>query len=271
MQGSAGGCRWRCRRNDPSRGYTTAARPTPVATAGACDGGACVICLESDPPHIQSGCACRGDAGFAHVECRAEAATHRMTQSDALDGWWKCGTCGQEFTGAMRLGLAEVWWSTVHHLPKDDKQQFPAANILALAFQEQGRYPEAEAKYRENLRVARRGLGSENPTTLDTVGNLAALLSIQGKFIEAEPMYREVIAFQRRVLGPEHEDTLRTAENLANTLVRLGKHAEAKMMHRETLAIQQRVLGPEHPDTVWMANRLAEYVGAVKGTADSAK
>ena len=35
----------------------------------------CHICLEASPLPIQSGCACRGAAGLAHVGCRIQAAT----------------------------------------------------------------------------------------------------------------------------------------------------------------------------------------------------
>ena len=35
---------------------------------------ACIICLDSDPPPIQSGCACRSDTGLAHVGCLIEKA-----------------------------------------------------------------------------------------------------------------------------------------------------------------------------------------------------
>ncbi len=41
------------------------------------DAGACVICLESEPAPIQSGCACRADMGLAHVRCRVLAAEAR--------------------------------------------------------------------------------------------------------------------------------------------------------------------------------------------------
>ncbi len=47
-------------------------------------GGACIICLDTSPPPIQSGCACRGDSG-----------------------------CKQHYTGAMQTGLAEAWRSRV--------------------------------------------------------------------------------------------------------------------------------------------------------------
>ena len=36
----------------------------------------CFICFDADasPAPIQSGCACRGEAGLAHVGCRVQAA-----------------------------------------------------------------------------------------------------------------------------------------------------------------------------------------------------
>ena len=45
---------------------------------------ACIVCLDSDPPPIQSGCACRSDTGLAHVGCLIQKAVaqqpHRGTK-----------------------------------------------------------------------------------------------------------------------------------------------------------------------------------------------
>ena len=69
----------------------------------------CVICLEADtsPAPIQSGCACRGEAGLAHVGCRGRAAEVRARDRDYA-GCWQCQTCKQGFTGEMRWGLADA-------------------------------------------------------------------------------------------------------------------------------------------------------------------
>jgi hypothetical protein len=198
------------------RSATTTSRPAHATTANASDGGACIICLCDDPSPIQSGCACRGDAGLAHVDCRTQDAAHRMANSNQWDGWWKCGTCGQNFTAAMQLGLAEAWWSSARHLPNENERRLAAAkNNLAIALQSQGRYGEAETLYRETLAVRQRVLGSEHPDTLGTVNNLANALWAQGKYGEAVTMFRETLAARQRVLGREHPDTLNTARNLA--------------------------------------------------------
>jgi hypothetical protein len=66
----------------------------------------------SDPPPIQSSCACRSDTGLAHVGRLVEKAVQQSRRGNKV--WWECQTCGQHFTGAMRTGLAELWWSRVH-------------------------------------------------------------------------------------------------------------------------------------------------------------
>jgi tetratricopeptide (TPR) repeat protein len=231
-----------------------------VAVAGSRDGseaGACIICLESDLPPIQSGCACRGDAGLAHVECRAMAAAYRMANNNTHEGWQTCATCGQEFTGPMQLGLAEAWWSKVQHLPKEDSQRLTAAVTLARALHAQGKHGRAEIVLVEVLAVQRRVLGPEHPATLLTAGHVAIALKSQGKYTTSEAIYREVFVAQRRKLGPEHPSTLATAANLANALKSQGNYAVSETMHRETLASMRRVLGPEHIHTLSTALNLA--------------
>jgi hypothetical protein len=133
---------------------TTTLRTAPSsATTGSSEssGGSCTICLDKDPPPIQSGCACRGDAGLAHVECRAQAAAHRMRHTDPMNilGWGECATCGQRFTGPMQLGLAEAWWSQVRTLPPENEERTAAANVLAIALHRHGMFSRAEILLRE--------------------------------------------------------------------------------------------------------------------------
>ena len=63
----------------------------------------CRICLDSegDPKPIQCGCACRGEAGLAHIECNIVAAEHFSTGFHK--GWYHCSTCNQDYTGEMHL------------------------------------------------------------------------------------------------------------------------------------------------------------------------
>ena len=47
---------------------------------GGDDHEQCIICLEHDPPPIQSGCACRGNAGLARADCLVKKAVSQQAQ-----------------------------------------------------------------------------------------------------------------------------------------------------------------------------------------------
>ena len=67
-------CSRRCHKKDwKEGGHKKACKEVP----------SCTICLDDgdDPLPMQRGCACRGDAGLAHVACQATAATHKDTGS----------------------------------------------------------------------------------------------------------------------------------------------------------------------------------------------
>jgi hypothetical protein len=68
------------------------------------------ICLDTSPPPIQSGCACRGDGGLTHVDCLVQLAASQQAYRRA-SVWRQCKTCKQDFTGAMLIGLAGRWLS----------------------------------------------------------------------------------------------------------------------------------------------------------------
>ncbi len=52
----------------------------------AAEAAACFICLDTSPPPIQSDCACRGDGGLAHIDCRVQAAATQQAQR-GIDVW----------------------------------------------------------------------------------------------------------------------------------------------------------------------------------------
>jgi hypothetical protein len=187
----------------------------------------CIVCLDSDPPPIQSGCACRSDTGLAHVGCLIEKAVAQQPHRGAAV-WWECQTCGQHFTGAIRTELAEAWWSRVCDEAEESAERLAAAGNLADTRRGQGQYAEAERIQWEVLGARRRLLGEEHPDTLTSAGNLASSLSDQGKHAEAERIHWEVLGASRRVLGEEHPSMLASAGHLAMSLWNQGKHAQAE-------------------------------------------
>jgi hypothetical protein len=232
------------------------------------DGGACIVCLDTSPPPIQSGCACRGDSGLAHIACLVRAATSQQARRGS-GVWHQCPTCKQRYTGAMQAGLAEAWRSRVAGQAAESGERLDAESNQAKSLLHQGKAMEAEPMFRRVHAVWMRVLGAEHPDTLTAAGNLASSLYHQGKYADAERIQREVKEVRKRVLGAEHPSTLATAGNLATSLSGQGKYADAARIQREVLEVRKRVLGAEHLDTLTSANNLAlslksqgEYVEA---------
>ena len=191
----------------------------------AADGGACIICLDTSPPPIQSGCACRGDSGLAHIACLVLAAASQQAQR-GNGVWQQCQTCKQYYTGAMQTGLAEAWWSRVAGQVAQSDERLDAEKYLASSLLHQGKAAEAEPMLRRLHEVRMRVLGAEHLVTLSVANNLAMSLSIQDKHADAERIQREVLGVRKRVLGAEHPDTLRSAGNLGHVLLK------ARQIHR---------------------------------------
>ena len=130
-------------------------------------------------------------------------------------------------------------------------------NNLAVLYQAQGRYGEAEPLYREALQASREALGPRHPDTLTSLNNLALLYEAQGRYGEAEPLYREALQGSREALGPRHPDTLTSLNNLAALYQAQGRYGEAEPLYREALQASREALGPRHPDTLTSLNNLA--------------
>ena len=134
-------------------------QPQLTAKAGAVGSSAsCFICLDGDdePCPTPLGCACRGNAGFAHTACIEGAA---MADGILSDRWYRCMTCKQAFTGAMELELAIRRWARVCDEPKTNKTRLSVAMHLANALDAQGQHAAAAAMRRETLKVQKRVLG----------------------------------------------------------------------------------------------------------------
>ena len=225
----------------------------------------CIICLDTSPPPIQSGCACRGDSGLAHIACLARAAASQQAQRGS-DVWRQCQTCTQDYTGAMRTGLAEAWRSRVAGRAAESAERLEAEDNLACSLLHQRKDAEAEPMLRRLHEVTMRVYGAEYPSTLTIAGDLAMSLSNQGKHVDAERIQREVLGVRKRVLGAEHPDTLTSANNLAGSLFDQGKYVEAEQMLHAALASCQRVLGPTHPNTLQIASNLEDVRARIRAT-----
>jgi hypothetical protein len=237
--------------------------PTQPGRGAAKGASVCIICLDvGDPPPIQSGCGCRGDAGLAHVGCRAEAAAHKSRSGDT-EGWDHCATCGRCFTGQMGMGLAEVRWGFVQALDEENAERQAAGKNLADSLRQMGRHAESEAQCRELRAVQRRMPGPDTAVAMRTASMLATVLLDQNKHTEAEVVLHEVLSKMRKQLGAEHPDTLSALMTLGNVFAAQDKLDDALATYQGVRTIQQRVmvLGAEHVSTMGTTMNIASTLG----------
>ncbi len=145
-------------------------------------------------------------------------------------------------------------------LGRDHLETVGAMNDVAIVYEHQARYKEAEKLHAEVVDVKRRTLGPEDPSTLKSMNNLATSLAEQGLLEEASKVSRETLDIQRRLLGPEDLFTLRSASNLAIMLRHLGRVDESHKLFDDTLQSLRRAFGPEHQDTLRVMNELGELL-----------
>ena len=77
-------------------------------------------------------------------------------------------------------------------------------NNLAVIYQAEGRYDEAEPLNELALEIREKALGPEHPDVATSLNNLALLYKAQGRYAEAEPLYQRSLAIREKALGPEH-------------------------------------------------------------------
>jgi hypothetical protein len=92
--------------------------------------------------------------------------------------------------------------------------------MLFLYLVIQGKYEEAETMHRQTLELKTKALGTEHPSTLSSMNNLANVLDSQGMYAEAETMHRQTLELMTKSLGAEHPSTLDSMNNLALVLDR---------------------------------------------------
>ena len=76
-------------------------------------------------------------------------------------------------------------------------------NNLALVYEQQGKYTEAEVLHQQTLELERTALGDAHPSTLDSMNNLALVYQQQGKYAEAEALRQQVLVTRDVEVDPD--------------------------------------------------------------------
>ena len=223
-------------------------------------GKTCYICLEveDDEGHAcVRGCACRGEAGFAHLSClarNAQATVDRIPPSHVaiiktmfdvellmgiMRNWGTCGLCHQDFTENVRLALGFACWNNNSARDESDSFRLMALAVLGRGLLGKSGCEQEAVAIQEAIVAKVRAQWPENRNEiLQMNANLAAAYEDAGRKDQGIAIKRECYLDAKAMTGPRSELTLVCANNLAVALINRGSLTEAKTLLKAQLAYQ---------------------------------
>ena len=253
----------------------------------------CWVCLEEDGELLR-GCACRGTAGYVHVDCLAMFASSRThtqsTPAAQLDAWRQCVTCKQYFVGELFVGLARAHNSIATDADARSGTQLPTADQCARDMSLASGLINSEKK-EERIEAIRKGEqcvaksrripfkllpGDLHPNTIVHIKNLAIFYQTMVYHDDTRTDERTRYHARQLALMEEAVASHRTLEqllpavaaemNMGHTLGVLGqvydnagRTHEARPLMEEGLEITRRTLGDDAVETLVCAQNLGMF------------
>ena len=145
-------------------------------------------------------------------------------------------------------------------LGEEHEDSVSSMAMVALGYELQGMWEEAENLQLKVMESLRSKLGADHPHTLTSMGNLASTYRNQGRWEEAEKLEVQVMERSKSKLGADHPSTLISMGNLASTYSNQGRWLEAETLEVQVMESLQSKLGADHPDTlISIANLASTY------------
>jgi CHAT domain-containing protein/tetratricopeptide (TPR) repeat protein len=132
-----------------------------------------------------------------------------------------------------------------------------AANECGYLLHYAERYADAEARYREALKVYRAAVGEDHPGVGAVYGNLAMTLEKRGRFPEARQLLEEALKVITRLRGENHASTGVAYNNLASHIDRQARYAEAEPLYRKAVKALRAWEGDDSDRLSTACNNLA--------------
>lgn len=128
----------------------------------------------------------------------------------------------------------------------DDTARATIINQMGVAQNKQHQYTDAQKSFSEALELRKKLLGDSDPTTLQTMSNLALATYKTGDEVAAEKLYLECIERKRKV-APNSESLAKSLTNLANLYADERNCNTARKLYLEAADIDSALFGSSSP------------------------
>ena len=105
----------------------------------------------------------------------------------------------------------------------DHSDTADSLNELAIGYQAQGKYVEAERLYRQALATGEKARGRDHPDVALTLIGLAMVYERQGRYAEAEGLYRRALGIREKALGKDRPDVAQTSQRSRHRISEPGQ------------------------------------------------
>jgi tetratricopeptide (TPR) repeat protein len=155
--------------------------------------------------------------------------------------WAVNGQAGVTAYQQGRLAEAERHFNQALGMMRSLQPQQPyILNELALIYETQNKYKQAEELYLRSLQLLEKYRGPEDPEVATTLHHLAELYEVQGDYGKAEPSYQKALALREKALGPDHLYVAYLLEDYSSLLKKTGRQTEANELQVRVKAIRDR-------------------------------
>lgn len=180
------------------------------------------------------------------------------------------------FTGIFRFYLgqalynqAEVWCErcrdfTAQHLGEEHPDFANSLNNLALIYEAQGRYLEAEPLIEQSIGIFEQLPDGFQRYLANSLNTLAGIYELQGRYYEAALLCIRALKIRVQQLGGSHLEVANSLHNLAGIYQKQERHSRAELLIMRSLAIRMQKLGADHLSVASSLHSLANLYRAQK-------
>jgi len=140
---------------------------------------------------------------------------------------------------------------------REDPRSISIARYLTDTWRSQGRINKAVELLSWSLQGSYISFGSEHPTTIQLLDQVAMLYCEQGRHLDAELLHQTAAQKMDAVQGPNHEDTLIALDHLGCVLQRLFRFEDAMKLHSKAFHGLEVNMGATYEATLSAKENLA--------------
>jgi CHAT domain-containing protein len=165
-------------------------------------------------------------------------------------------SAGERGDYAQAVQALEAAVKKAQSFGESDPRLPESLTALAMLYDIQGRYAEADALYRRVRDAEKTGDPKHAKAGIRSF-KLGEHFKNEGRYSAAEVLLKRALALDEEALGKEHSAVATDLNQLGELFIIQGRYSEAEAIQKRALAINEKMLGSNHPRVASDLNNLA--------------